>query len=124
MFDFLDTDWFVIGLEIVFLTFIAYDAWKYSKTKKKEYIFNIIIAIGFAIWVLYPFYTKYYMWEEKDREALERECLDEHNSSYCVCMDNMIFKAYDLQSFKLLDKKNDKEYLEFIKESKEECFGD
>ena len=124
MFDFLDTDWFIIGLEIVFLTFIAYDAWKYSKTKKKEYIFNIIIAIGFAIWVLYPFYTKYYMWEEKDREALGRECLDEHNSSYCACMDNMIFKAYDVESFKRLDKENDKEYLEFIKESKEECFGD
>ena len=122
MFDFLDSDWFIIGLEIVFLTFIAYDAYKYLKTKRREYLLNIALAIGFALWVLYPFYTKYYKWEDKDRETLVQTCLSEHNTSYCTCVDNMIFKEYDLQSFSKLDKKSE-EYLEFIKDSEEECFN-
>ncbi len=124
MFDFLDADWFVIGIEILFLLFIGYDAWKYSKTRKKEYIFNIVLAIGFAIWVLYPFYTKYYEWEEKDREALIKSCLNEHNMTYCNCVDDRIFKEYDLETYNKLDKKSDKEFLEFIKVSEEECFED
>ncbi len=122
MFDFLDSDWFIIGLEIAFLTFIAYDAYKYFKTKKREYLVNIAMAIGFAIWVLYPFYTKYYMWEDKDRDTLNKRCLSEHNASYCDCIDNMIFKEYELEAFTRIDKKNDKDYLEFIKDSEEECF--
>ncbi len=122
MFDFLDADWFVIGLEIVFLLFIGYDLYKYKKTRKKEYILNIVLAIGFAAWVLYPFYIKYYTWEEKDRESLIQRCLDEHNTTYCSCVDDRIFKEYDLQTFNQLDKKNDKEFLEFIKMSEQECF--
>ncbi len=122
MFDFLDEDWFVIGLEILFLLFIGYDVWKYYKSRKKEYIFNIVLAIGFAVWVLYPFYIKYYMWEEKDREALIQTCLVEHNSSYCYCVDDKIFKEYDLQTYNQLDKKRDKEFLAFIKVSEQECF--
>ena len=39
-------------------------------------------------------------------------------------MDNMIVKKYDYKSFKMIDKKNDKDYLEFLKESKKECFED
>ena len=124
MFDFLDADWFIIGVEILFLLFIGYDAWKYSKTRKKEYIFNIVLAIGFAIWVLYPFYTKYYMWEEKDREELIKSCLREHNTTYCNCVDDRIFKEYDVETFNRLDKKNDKDFLEFIKTSEQECFED
>lgn len=124
MFDFLDADWFIIGVEILFLLFIGYDAWKYHKTRKKEYIFNIVLAIGFAIWVLYPFYTKYYMWEEKDREELIKSCLSEHNTTYCSCVDDRIFKEYDLETFNRLDKKNDKDFLEFIKVSEQECFED
>jgi hypothetical protein len=124
MFDFMDSDGFIIGLEIVFLTFIIYDAWKYYKTRKKEYILNIAMAIGFAIWVLAPFYTKYYDWHESERESLRTQCLSENNESYCDCMDEMIVKAYDFATYKEIDKKNDKEYLEFIKESEEECFGD
>ncbi len=124
MFDFLDADWFVIGVEILFLLFIGYDAWKYYKTRKKEYIFNIVLAIGFAIWVLYPFYTKYYMWEEKDRQALIESCLSEHNATYCNCVDDRIFKEYDMQTYNRLDKKNDKAFLAFIKTSEEECFED
>ena len=122
MFDFLDADWFIIGLEIVFLSFITYDAWKYYKTKKREYIVNIVLALGFAFWVLYPFYTKYYRWDDKDREALTQACLGEHNSTYCSCIDNMIFKTYDMQSFKLLHKRTDKDFLEFLEESEKECF--
>jgi len=124
MFDFLDADWFVIGLEILFLLFIGYDGWKYYKTRKKEYIFNIVLAIGFAIWVLYPFYTKYYMWEEKDRAALVQSCLNEHNATYCNCVDDRIFKEYDLETFNKLDKKKDKDFLAFVKESEQECFED
>jgi len=122
MFDFLDEDWFVIGLEVVFLILISYDVWKYVKTRKREYIVNIVLAIGFAIWVLYPFYTKYYMWEAKEREGLIQSCLSEHNATYCACIDDKIFKAYDVKSFKALDQKNDKEFLAFIKSSEEECF--
>jgi len=121
MFDFMDSDGFIIGLEIVFLTFIAYDGWKFYKTRKREYMLNIVLAIGFAIWVLYPFYTKYYQWEESDREALVQTCLGEHNATYCTCMDNMIFKTYDEQSYMALDKKG-QEYLDFIKDSEKECF--
>ncbi len=123
MFDFMDSDAFIIGLEILFLSFIAYDAYKYSQTKKREYILNIVMAIGFALWVLLPFYTKYYEWDEAAREGLQRECLQEHNQSYCDCMDNMTYKAYSAQEYALTDK-NSSDYQEFIKEAKEECFED
>lgn len=36
MFDFLDSDWFNIGLEIVFLLLISYDVKKYIETKKES----------------------------------------------------------------------------------------
>lgn len=124
MFDFLDSDWFIIGLEIVFLLFIGYDAWKYIQTRKREYIMNIVLAIGFAIWVLYPFYTKYYQWEDSEKSMLDKSCLSEHNASYCACIDDKIFKEYDAQTYSKLDIKNDKDFLEFLKESEEECFED
>ena len=44
MFDFLDSDWFIISLEIVCLILIAYDIKKYIETKKKEYITNIVLT--------------------------------------------------------------------------------
>jgi len=124
MFDFMDSDAFIIGLEIVFLSFIIYDGWKFYKTRKKEYILNIVLAIGFALWVLIPFYTKYYDWTDEQRETLQKECLNEHNASYCSCMDNMIVKEYDFKGFDKIDKQNDKKYLEFLEESKKECFED
>jgi len=124
MFDFMDSDGFIIGLEIVFLTFVIYDAWKYYKTRKKEYIVNIVLAIGFALWILVPFYTKYYDWTDAQRQTLQNQCLSENNETYCNCMDNMIVKEYDFKGFEKIDKQNDKDYLEFLKESKEECFGD
>lgn len=120
----MDTDEFIIGLEIVFLLFIAYDAWKYSKTKKREYIINIVLAIGFAIWVLYPFYTKYYTWEETDREALMQSCLSDHNVSYCGCINNNIYKEYALKTYEAIDQNNDKDFLEFIDDVKKGCLED
>jgi hypothetical protein len=124
MFDFMDSDGFIIGLEIVFLLFIGYDAWKYAKTKKREYIINIVLAIGFAIWVLYPFYTKYYTWEDKDRESLMQNCLNDHNASYCSCINNNIFKEYELKTFEAIDQNNDKDFLEFIEDVKKGCLED
>jgi len=124
MFDFMDEDWFIIGLEIVFLTFVAYDAWKYYKTRKREYILNIVLAIGFAIWVLAPFYTKYYDWQDSQRDELRTSCLSENNVTYCKCMDNMIYKAYDYKEYRFINKQKDKDYLEFKKDAEEECFGD
>ena len=124
MFDFMDSDWFIIGLEVLFLSFITYDGWKYYKTRKKEYIVNIVLAIGFALWVLVPFYTKYYDWTEAQRAELEKECLVDNNASYCSCMDNMIVKKYDSVRFHKIDRQKDKDYLEFLEESKKECFED
>ena len=124
MFDFMDSDGFIIGLEIVFLTFVIYDAWKYYKTRKKEYIMNIVLAIGFALWILVPFYTKYYNWTDAQRETLQSQCLSENNETYCACVDNAIVKEYDFDTFEKIDTKNDKAYLEFLKSSKEECFED
>ncbi len=119
----MDSDAFIIGLEVLFLSFIAYDAYKYSKTKKREYILNIVMAIGFGLWVLIPFYSKYYKWDEQQRETLNQECLSEHNQSYCSCVDDMIYKAYSFSEYKQMDKENSA-YLEFIEASKKECFED
>jgi len=124
MFDFMDSDAFIIGLEIVFLTFVIYDGWKFYKTRKKEYIVNIVMAIGFALWILVPYYTKYYDWSEEQRQMHKTQCLSENNESYCNCMDNLIEQAYTFEAYDKIDKKNDEAYLEFLKESKEECFGD
>ncbi|MDQ1337965.1 MAG: hypothetical protein QG617_932, partial [Campylobacterota bacterium] len=68
MFDFLDSDWFVIGLEIVFLIFISYDLKKYFETKKREYIVNIVLTIGFGVWTLIPFYNSYMTWDEAKKQ--------------------------------------------------------
>jgi len=124
MFDFMDSDGFIIGLEIVFLTFVIYDAWKFYKTRRKEYVINIIMAVGFALWILVPFYTKYYDWTDEQRQSHKTQCLLEHNASYCACMDNLIEKSYTYDAYEKIDKKNDTGYKEFLIESKEECFGD
>jgi len=121
MFDFLDSDWFIIGLEIVFIVLISYDVYKYFKTKKKQYILNIVLTLAFAVWTLYPFYTKYYEWNDADREALMKECLLNGNERYCGCLENMVFKEYDEQMYKQLDENNNIEFLEFMNESKKEC---
>jgi hypothetical protein len=121
MFDFLDSDWFIIGMEIIFITLISYDIYKYVKTKQKQYIFNTVITIGFAIWTLSPFYTKYYQWNDKDREEMIKTCLKGENERYCGCLENMIFKEYDEISYMKIDKEHDKAYVEFMNEAKGEC---
>ncbi|MBS4067614.1 MAG: hypothetical protein KGZ62_03325 [Sulfurimonas sp.] len=123
MFDFLDSDWFVISLEIVFLLFIAYDAKKYFETKKKEYITNIVLTLGFFIWALIPFYNSYMTWSEDKKQELISECKKENNETLCQCLDEKIFKEYSFEDFKSLDK-NSSDFNEFIKETKEECLDD
>lgn len=123
MFDFLDSDWFVISLEIVFLLFIAYDAKKYFETKKKEYITNIVLTLGFFIWALIPFYNSYMTWSEDKKQELISECKKENNETLCQCLDEKIFKEYSFEDFKSLDK-NSSDFNKFIKETKEECLDD
>jgi hypothetical protein len=123
VFDFLDSDWFVISLEIVFLLFIAYDAKKYFETKKKEYITNIVLTLGFFIWALIPFYNSYMTWSEDKKQELISECKKENNETLCQCLDEKIFKEYSFEDFKSLDK-NSSDFNEFIKETKEECLDD
>ena len=123
MFDFLDSDWFNIGLEIVFLILISYDVKKYIETRKREYIVNIVLTIGFAIWVLYPYYKSYYGWNETQKQEIISTCKDANNSELCRCVDETIFKAYVYDEYKALDK-NSSEYREFLKETKEECLDD
>ena len=123
MFDFLDSDWFNITLEIVFLILISYDIKKYFQTKKKEYIVNIVMTVGFAIWVLYPYYKSYYGWEESQKSEMISTCQDTNNTNLCKCVDEAIFKEYFYDKYKALDK-NSTEYKEFIKETKEDCLDD
>ncbi len=124
MFAFYESDWFTVLLEIAFLLFIAYDAKRYFQTKKREYLINIVLAVLFFFWALVPFYNKYYTWQDADQEHLTAQCVQEHNQTYCSCLDDKIFKEYDLESFKTLDKGKDKDYLEFIEEADKECRGE
>lgn len=120
MFDFLDSDWFIIGLEIVFVILIAYDVKKYFQTKKNEYIFNIVLTLGFAIWTLYPFYKSYFGWEESQKVELLNHCDDINDTKLCKCLDEAIFKEYIYDEYIALDK-NSSEFKEFLKDAKEEC---
>ena len=118
MFDFLDSDWFNIGLEIVFIILISYDVKKYFETKKREYIVNIVLTIGFAIWALYPYYNSYIGWEEEQKKEMLSHCSgDENSTKLCRCLDDTTFKSYTYDEYKALDK-NSSEYREFLKEAK------
>ncbi len=119
--NFYESDWFTISLEIIFLIFILYDIKRYIETKKKEYITNIVLTLGFAIWTFIPFYNKYFSWQESDKVQLIAACNKEHNASYCACIDDKIFKEYTLEDFTKLDQNSDKDFLEFMSEMKEEC---
>jgi len=123
LFDFLDSDWFTIGLEIVFLILISYDIKKYIETKKREYIVNIVLTLGFAIWVLYPYYKSYFGWEESQKQEMISTCVDSNDSVLCRCIDERIFKEFVYDEYKVIDK-NSSDYQEFIKESKEECLDE
>ncbi len=123
MFDFLESDWFNIGLEIVFLLLISYDVKKYIQTKKKEYIVNVVLTIGFAIWVLLPYYKSYYGWQVSQKSEMISSCQETNNTKLCNCIDEAIFKEFTYEEYKALDK-NASEFQEFMKETKEECLDD
>ena len=123
MFDFLDTDWFNITLEIIFLILISYDVKKYIETKKKEYITNIVLTVAFAIWVLYPYYKSYFGWEESQKSELISTCKDSNDTKLCKCVDEAIFKGYTYEEYKVLDK-NSSDYKEFVKDTKEDCLDE
>ena len=123
MFSFFSEDWFVISLEVVFLLFIVYDAKKYFQTQKKEYLTNIALTIGFFIWTAIPFYNSYITWNESTKRAVKRVCLSENNETLCKCLSENIFKEYRYETYQTLDK-NSSDYLEFVKETKEDCLDD
>ncbi len=123
MFDFLDSDWFNIVLEIIFLILIIYDVKRYRETKKGEFIVNIIITIGFAIWTLYPYYKSYLGWESSQKERILSTCENDVNQTVCICMNEKFFKEYTYQEYKLIDT-NGSEYSEFVKDAKEDCMDD
>jgi len=125
VFDFLDSDWFNIGLEIVFVILISYDVKKYFETKKREYIVNIVLTIGFAIWTLYPYYTSYSGWESEQKVKMISNCNsdDANSTKLCKCIDETTFKTYTHDEYVVLDK-NSSEYKEFLKETKEDCLDD
>ncbi len=123
MFDFLDSDWFIIGLEIIFLILISYDIKRYLETKKNEYIVNIVLTLGFAIWTLLPFYNSYFGWTEKQKTEMIKTCVDSNNSELCECVDKAVFKTYIYDEYIAIDK-NSTKYQEFKKETKEDCLDD
>jgi len=123
LFDFLDSDWFNIGLEIVFIILISYDVKKYFQTRKREYIVNIVLTIGFAIWTLYPYYNSYVGWEEEQKKVMLSHCNDSNDTKLCSCMDDATFKEYTHDEYIALDK-NSSEYKEFLSDAKEDCLDD
>jgi len=123
LFDFLDSDWFIIGLEIVFVILISYDVKKYIETKKKEYIVNIVLTLGFAIWTLVPFYSSYFGWEDSQKVEMLVMCEDSNETQLCNCVDETIFKNYTFEEYSKIDQ-DSKEYVEFVKETKEDCLDD
>ena len=124
MFDFLSSDWFNIALEIVFLVFIIYDIKQYTKTKKKEYIFNIVMTIGFFIWTIIPYYNSYIRWDDNAKLALKQTISLETNQTKLIdCLSDTIYKEYPYNEYEKVDK-NSSQYKEFIQEATEECLDD
>lgn len=126
--DFMDSDWFVISLEILFLIFIAFDVKKYYQThdkkKRQSYLLNIILTIGFFVWAAIPFYNKYFTWPESEKTLLINKCIQDFNLSYCKCLDDEIFKEYSLDTYKELSKIDATSLKEFKDEAKKECKED
>jgi hypothetical protein len=123
MFDFLSSDWFTIALEIVFLVFIVYDVKQYVRTKKNEYIVNIVLTIGFFIWTIIPFYNSYITWDDTAKVEVKHKLLQENNETLSECLSDSIYKEYPYSEYIQLDK-NATPYKESLKEMQEECLDD
>ena len=124
MFDFLDSDWFNITLQIVFVVALVYDVRKYRQTKKREYLLNIVLTIGFAIWILYPYYISYTGWNEPQKTEMLSHCSgDENSTKLCKCLDDTTFKNYTYAEYKQIDQKGTK-YKEFLKDAEKDCLDD
>ena len=121
MFDFMDEDWFIITLEIVFLILVIYDIRGYINTKKREYLTNIVLTIGFAIWTLYPMYISYFKWNDTQKQEMLETCDKDRNTTLCNCVDKSIFKEYGYDELQTVDKT---ELQEFKKEAREDCLDD
>ncbi len=124
MFDFMDSDWFIISLEIIFLILMWFDVKKYIQTKKKEYLTNIVLTLGFFIWTAIPFYNSYITWDENDKEKIIAKCTQENNETLCKCIKKAMFKEYSYPTYLALTQNNAKELDEYIKDAKEECLDD
>ncbi len=123
MFDFLDSDWFNIALEIIFLILISWDIKRYFETRKKEYIINIVLTVAFAIWALYPYYNSYIEWSEEEKRSLLVHCDEEENATLCSCIDDAIFKNFTHDEYIKMDK-NSSTFKEFLEEISHECQDD
>jgi len=123
LFDFLDSDWFNIGLEVVFVLMLSYDVKEYIQTRNKKYITNIVLTLGFAVWALYPYYNSYVGWEDEQKKELLSHCNDMNDTKLCKCLDDTTFKTYTYDEYITLDK-NSTKYSEFLKDAKEECEDD
>lgn len=92
-------------------------------TKKREYIINIVLTVGFAIWTLYPYYNSYVGWEDAQKREMLSTCKDTNDTKLCTCLDDALFKGFVYEEYKKLDK-NSTEYKEFLQEAKEDCLDD
>ena len=119
MFDFLENDIFVIVLNIAFLIFIIYDYKKYKATKQKMLLLNIAMTIGFAIWVMIPFYNKYFTWSDENITKITVACSDSNKTLY-NCMVDSTIKAYSYEDYSCEDK-NSSDYKAFVTEALETC---
>jgi hypothetical protein len=107
VFDFFSTDEFTIALEIGLLLFIIYDLKHYLATKKREYLFNIVLALGFFIYTAIPFYNKYVTWEDGAKTTYMQTCLQEHNQTRCDCVSDEVFKEYSFETYDFLRSQRD-----------------
>ena len=123
MFDFFNSDWFTLAMEIVFLILIVYDVRAYINTKKNEYLINIVLTIGFFIWTIIPFYKSYITWEDTNKNILTSEFVKEYNATLGSCLSDSVFKGYTYSKYKTIDK-NSTQYSEFLEEAKDECLDD
>jgi len=124
MFDFLESDWFIIGMEIVFLLLMVYDIKNYLQTKKKEYLVNIVLTIGFALWTLEPYYKSYFEWTAAQKEQfIQTRCAESNDTKLCHCITKDIYQEYGYDEYNKIDKASS-EFKEFLAESKEDCLDD